>query len=64
MYIIEQLAEFTAKSPNSAILFDEVHNKGTTYAQLDDISGRVYVYLKQNKIGKEDFVLISGGKYY
>ena len=59
MYIIEQLAEFTAKSPNSAILFDEAHNKGITYAQLDDISGRVYAYLKQNKIGKEDFVLIN-----
>ena len=59
MYIIEQLAAFTASSPNSAILFDEAHNKGITYAQLDDISGRVYAYLKQNNIGKEDFVLIN-----
>ena len=59
MYIIEQLAAFTAESPNNAILFDEAHNKGITYAQLDDLSGRVYAYLKQNKIGKEDFVLIN-----
>ena len=59
MYIIEQLAAFTAESPNSAILFDEAHNKGITYAQLDDISGRIYAYLKQNNIGKEDFVLIN-----
>ena len=59
MYIIEQLAEFTAQSPNNAILFDEAHNKGITYAQLDDISGRVYAYLKQNGVGKEDFVLIN-----
>ena len=59
MYIIEQLAAFTAESPNSAILFDEAHNKGITYAQLDDMSGRIYAYLKQNNIGKEDFVLIN-----
>ena len=59
MYIIEQLAAFTAESPNNAILFDEAHNKGITYAQLDDLSGRIYAFLKQNNIGKEDFVLIN-----
>ena len=59
MYIIEQLAAFTAESPNNAILFDEAHSKGITYAQLDDLSGRIYAYLKQNNIGKEDFVLIN-----
>ena len=59
MYIIEQLAAFTAESPNNAILFDEAHNKGITYAKLDDLSGRIYAYLKQNNIGKEDFVLIN-----
>ena len=59
MYIIEQLAEFTASFPNNAILFDEAHSKGITYAKLDDMSGRIYAYLKQNNIGKEDFVLIN-----
>ena len=59
MYIIEQLAAFTAESPNNAILFDEAHSKGITYAQLDDLSGRIYAFLKQNNIGKEDFVLIN-----
>ena len=59
MYIIEQLAAFTAESPNNAILFDEAHSKGITYAQLDDLSGRIYAYLKQNNIGKADFVLIN-----
>ena len=59
MYIIEQLAAFTAESPNNAILFDEAHNKGITYAQLDDMSGRIYAFLKQNNVGKEDFVLIN-----
>ena len=59
MYIVEQLAAYTAESPNNAILFDEAHNKGITYAKLDDLSGRIYAYLKQNNIGKEDFVLIN-----
>ena len=59
MYIIEQLAAYTAQSPNNAILFDEAHGKGISYAKLDDISGRVYAYLKQNNVGKEDFVLIN-----
>ncbi|MBR1846995.1 MAG: AMP-binding protein [Bacilli bacterium] len=57
--IIDTLAEFTAATPNNAILFDEAHNKGITYAQLDDLSGRVYAFLKNNGIGKEDFVLID-----
>lgn len=57
--IIEDLARYTKETPNSAILFDEAHSKGITYAQLDDMSGRVYAYLKNNNIGKEDFVLIN-----
>ncbi|MCR5490936.1 MAG: non-ribosomal peptide synthetase, partial [Bacilli bacterium] len=59
MYILEQLASFTAETPNNAILFDESHGKGITYAQLDDMSGRLYGYLKKQGIGKEDFVLID-----
>ena len=40
-------------------MFDESNSKGLTYAQLDDMSGRVYGYLKSYGIGKEDFVLID-----
>ena len=57
--IIDLLQQFTAENPGAAILFDEAHSKGITYAQLDDMSGRVYAYLKQNGIGREDFVLID-----
>ncbi|MCR5505429.1 MAG: AMP-binding protein [Bacilli bacterium] len=59
MYIIEQIAKFTAETPNNAIIFDEAHSKGISYAKLDDMSGRIYAYLKQHNIGKEDFVLIN-----
>ena len=57
--IIERLQRYTEKNPGAPILFDEAHTKGVTYAQLDDMSGRIYRWLKENKIGREDFVLID-----
>lgn len=57
-YIIDLLEKYTNETPNTAILFDEVHKK-MTYAELDDMSGRLYGYLKDKGIGKEDFVLID-----
>lgn len=57
--ILPLLEQYTAEDPNAAILFDDAHSKGVTYSQLDDMSGRVYAYLKQNGIGKESFVLID-----
>ena len=58
-YIIEKLEQYTAQKPDEAILFDDAHTKGITYAQLQDMSGRVYAYLKQRGIGKETFVLLN-----
>ena len=57
--IIDLLEQFTNETPNTTILYDEAHTKGFTYAQFDDMTGRVYSYLKKNGIGKEDFVLIN-----
>ncbi|MBR0235611.1 MAG: AMP-binding protein [Clostridia bacterium] len=57
--IINKLQKYTAEDPNAAILYDEAHSNGITYAMLDDMSGRVYAYLKTRGIGKEDFVLID-----
>lgn len=57
--ILELLSRYTAEKPGASILYDEAHSKGVTYAQLDDMSGRVYAYLKAKGIGKEDFVLID-----
>ena len=51
--IIDKLQRYTEMNPGAPILFDEAHTKGVTYAQLDDMSGRVYAWLKANKIGKE-----------
>ena len=57
--ILELLEQYTKEKPGAVVLFDESHAKGITYAQLDDMSGRVYSYLKAKGIGKEDFVLIN-----
>lgn len=59
MSILELLDRFTKDSPNASILFDEAHSKGITYAQLDELSGRIYGYLAERNIGEEDFVLIN-----
>ena len=58
-YIIEKLKQYTARKPDEAILFDDAHSKGITYAQLEEMSGKVYAFLKQNGIGREDFVLLN-----
>ena len=58
-YIIEKLRQYTAKKPDEAILFDDAHSKGVTYAQMEDMSGRIYAWLKRNGIGREDFVLLN-----
>jgi len=57
--IIELLDQYTKENPNTNILFDEAHSKGISYSKLDDMSGRVYAYLKSKGIGREDFVLID-----
>ena len=57
--IIQKLQRYTKEDPNAVILYDEAHSGGISYAKLDDMSGRVYAYLKNQGIGKEDFVLID-----
>ena len=57
--IIQKLQQYTKEDPNAVILYDEAHSNGISYAKLDDMSGRVYAFLKSKGIGKEDFVLIN-----
>lgn len=56
---VEKLLENFDVSPDMAMLYDEVTPKGLTYAQVKIQSARVYAYLKNKGIGKEDFVLIN-----
>ena len=57
--IIEKLIGYSRESGNTAILFDEAHSKGVTYSQLDDITARIYGWLKKKGIGREDLVFID-----
>ena len=58
-HIIETLKRYIAEKPDEAILFDDAHGKGITYARLDEMSGRIYAYLKRKGISREDFVLLN-----
>ena len=40
--IIKKLQRYTEMTPDATILFDDLHTKGISYAQLDDLSGRIY----------------------
>ena len=57
--ILSLLERYTAEHSAMPILFDEAHSKGISYAQLDEMTGRVYAYLKAHGVGREDFVLIN-----
>ena len=59
MSILQMLESYVRDNPNATVLYDEAHTKGISYAQLDDLSGRVYAYLSANGVGKDDFVLIN-----
>lgn len=56
--IVEVWKERVAASPDVIFLADEKNPQGYTIAQTDELSGRVYAYLKKKGIGREDFVLI------
>ena len=45
--IMEMLQKYTAENPNAPILFDDAHSKGITYTQFDEMTGKVYAWLKR-----------------
>ena len=58
MTFMEIFMENAVRYADRPMLADSTVPNGLTYAQLDDISGKVYAYLKSKGIGKEDFVMI------
>lgn len=44
--LIEQLEFFAQTQPKATVLFDEQMPKGISYEELDNLSGRVYGWLK------------------
>ena len=58
-WIAETLLNRIAEAADHAFLFDERTKDGLTYAQIGELSGRVYAWLKAKGIGREDFVLVN-----
>ena len=58
-YIFEAWQKQLIKRPDEVFLIDAANNIKFTLKQCDEISGKVYSYLKENRISKEDFVLIN-----
>ena len=57
-YILDKWAKSVSDNPSALALTDERHPRGLSRKQVDELSARVYGWLKKNGIGREDFVLI------
>lgn len=55
----ERIVHLRAVAPDHAFLFDEGNRAGFTFGQVYELSGRVYAYLKEKGVGREDFVLVN-----
>lgn len=56
---IETLFRNAGKYPDQSVLYDDLHPKGIDYQTLLLLSSKVYRWLKEKGLGKEDFVLIN-----
>ena len=57
-YIMEAWEKSVSENPNALVLTDERHPRGISRRTVDELSGKVYAYLRSKQIGREDFVLI------
>ena len=57
-YILEAWKKYAADDPAALALTDERHPRGLSRRQVDELSGRVYAWLKGKNIGREDFVFL------
>lgn len=57
--LIEQFDFHVKNSPKAVAFFDEQIPQGISFEEIDNLSGRVYAWLKSKAIGREDFVLIN-----
>ena len=57
-YFLDEFTRFTKKSPDDIMLVDDPALNGWTRKGVDILSGKIYNHLKEQGIGKGDFVLI------
>ena len=57
-YFLDAWRENVSAEPDRLFLTDEVHPQGMSRRTADELSAKVYAWLKKQKIGTEDFVLV------
>lgn len=57
-YLLDSWTKSVSERPGALVLSDDCHPRGLSRKQVDELSARVYGWLKKNGIGREDFVLI------
>ena len=57
-FILDVWTKNVSDNPSAPALTDERHPRGLTRRQVDDLSGRVFSWLKAQGIGREDFVFL------
>ena len=58
-YVCRQWETIVKKDPSAVFLTEEMSGDSYTRLQTDELSARVYAYLTEKGIGREDFVLIK-----
>ena len=59
MEFLKNFTKTANETPNRTAVVDMNGSRRTTYGELDKMSGKVYGYLKEKGIGREDFVVVS-----
>ena len=57
-YILDVWAKHVSDNPAALALTDERHPRGLSRRKVDELSGRVYAWLREKQIGREDFVFL------
>ena len=57
-YVLDAWTQSVSEKPSALALTDERHPRGLSRRTVDDLSGRVYRWLKEKQIGRENFVLL------
>ena len=57
-YLPDVWSKHVSGNPSARMLTDERHPCGLSRRDVDDLSGRVYGWLKEKQVGREDFVLL------
>ena len=59
MRYMEGVMDRCRKDPGKIFLIDAAEEKTLSYGELDELTSKVYAYLSDKGIGREDFVMID-----